>query len=550
MGLSENVVGFIDENIVAYLSPSSRKRMLELGNQGILGDFAPERTGKEYYENRGFEHVSVDLNGKDGAVRADLSKPFRRKDWRGRFDVVTNAGTSEHVEPLMGQYHCFRNIHESLCAGGLAIHAVPAAEQLLERGAWQGHCNNYYSEAFFRLLADRNGYAVLAMRVWNGLHCVCLRRDTDQSFMDDPDELLGAIERRQGGRVYLNINDSRIRYTSFPGVDIAFIRSVSELAGEEMVVAADPPVHPCWKKNLRAAVRGKGGIPPRPGRITRRDRGFLSGYVFRGAPPCRRLHGRPVFPADHKLPDRTVVLLSATRWERDLIFYYERGFRRFAALPRRDLTTGWRRVIVGREHRCIFLPNFKVMYSSFQAFMRHEFPEFKDRQDAADELYTTENLLLPAWAGHYRFSIVRNPWDRLTSAFRDKLGRGAEHENYHTYRQPIGAIMDCGPDVSFETLVRYVVRIPDSHTNQHWLSQYANLYAGNTMLVDYVGRFESLDESLRELHRATGIRWSPGHVHRTGAKGSRYHDYYTSDEIVGLVQKHYRRDVETFEYAF
>jgi len=210
MGLSENLVGFIDENIAAYLAPRSRTCMLELGNQGILGDFTPARTGKEYYTRRGFEHVSVDLNGKDGALRVDLSRPFKRAEWRGRFDVITNAGTSEHVEPLMGQYHCFRNIHESLRGGGLAIHAVPSARELRERGAWKGHCNNYYSEAFFRLLADRNGYSVLAMQFWNGLLCVCLRRDTGQGFMDNPDELLGAIERREGGRVYRNINDSRL----------------------------------------------------------------------------------------------------------------------------------------------------------------------------------------------------------------------------------------------------------------------------------------------------------------------------------------------------
>jgi len=341
----------------------------------------------------------------------------------------------------------------------------------------------------------------------------------------------------------------KARYTSFPGVEIAFIRSVSELAGEEMVVAADPPVHPRWKKHLRAALRSR-GIPPRPGRIRRGDRGLISGYVFRGAPPCRRLHGRPVFPAERKLPDRTVVLLSATRWERDLIVYFERGFRRFAALPRRDLAGGWRRVIVGRQHRCIFLPNFKVMYSSFQAFMRQEFPEFRDRQDESDELYTTENLLLPAWARHYRFSVVRNPWDRLTSAFRDKLGRGEEHENYHMYRKPIGAIMDCGPDVSFETLARYVIKIPDSHTNQHWLSQHANLFADGRQLVDYIGRYEELDACLSALQRATGIDWRPDHVHRTRSTGTRYHDYYDNDEVVELVRTHYSADIDAFGYTF
>lgn len=209
MGLSECITNFIDQNISVHLSSYSCKRMLELGNQTIRGAFTPESIGKEYYLKRGFEHISLDLNGQDGALKVDISKSFKCKQWRGYFDVVTNAGTSEHIEPFRRQYQCFRNIHESLRRGGLAIHIVPDAEKLAECGAWKGHCNYYYSKSFFRLLAERNGYSILSFQYCNNLLCVCLRKDNDQTFMRDKSELLNAIVRKRGGRIYRGINDSR-----------------------------------------------------------------------------------------------------------------------------------------------------------------------------------------------------------------------------------------------------------------------------------------------------------------------------------------------------
>jgi len=342
----------------------------------------------------------------------------------------------------------------------------------------------------------------------------------------------------------------KAQFTIFPGAEIAFVRSVAELSDEAAVVAADPEICLRWKRDLLEVI-GVKGASPRLGRITRGARRHISGYLFRDDIPLRkRFHGRPVFRDAQDLPDNTVVLLSATRWERDLITYHERGFRRFAALPARDLSTGWRRAILSQGKSFIFLQNYKVMYSAFRDFMRDNLPEFAGRPNVSYALNSNVDFLSPSSASYYKFSVVRNPWDRMTSAYRDKLCRGEEHENYRNYREPIGAIMGCGPDISFETFVRYSVRIPDSHANQHWVSQYANLHVAGEKLVDYIGRFEKLDECLQELRRATGIAWRPGHLHRTSVTGSSYHDDYRSDEVIELVRKRYRDDIDAFGYSF
>lgn len=345
-----------------------------------------------------------------------------------------------------------------------------------------------------------------------------------------------------------NMKDAN--FTSFPGVDIAFIKSVAEISREKTVVAADPPVCLRWKRAILEAI-GKGDPPARPWRIKWHGQKYISGYLFRSNPNgIRKFHGRQVYYDASELPSSTVVLLSATRWERDLIDYYERGFRCFATLPIRDLNTGWRRTIVSDKNGFVFLQNYKVMYSALRDFMRNNLAEFADRSDASYALNSYVDLTSPRYTDYFKFSIVRNPWDRITSAYRDKLCRGPEHENYRNYRESIGAIMECGPDIGFETFARYIAQIPNSHANQHWLSQYANLYRKGDLLIDYVGRYEDLESSLGQISKKTGFQWCPGHVHRTAPDGLSYRDYYDSKEVVELVAKHYGDDVDAFGYSF
>ena len=216
MGLTRNLLDYIEECADATIGELAGTRMLELGDQVVV-ELEPvlETTGKEYFEKRGIFHTSFDLNGQHGAIRVDLSKPIRNPDWLGAFDIVTNAGTSEHVEPFRSQYECFLNIHNCLRQGGIAIHMVPDIVELEQRGLWKNHCNYYYSHEFFALLAEFNGYDLLSSKVINGLRCVCLRKSADVPFTRDRDAVLAAIARRKVGtfrRVLIETGPIRQRF--------------------------------------------------------------------------------------------------------------------------------------------------------------------------------------------------------------------------------------------------------------------------------------------------------------------------------------------------
>ena len=157
------------------------------------------KVSKQYYESIGFEHVSFDLNSKDGSIPINLSKPITDSKYYEYFDVVTNSGTSEHVEPFENQYECFCNIHECLKVGGIAIHIVPEYEDLPR------HSNIYYNRAFWKNLVKLNSYKMIFLEniiKHNGVSMLscCYRKEDDSPFCRNRKSFLKHIFYKENNR--------------------------------------------------------------------------------------------------------------------------------------------------------------------------------------------------------------------------------------------------------------------------------------------------------------------------------------------------------------
>lgn len=167
--------------------------MFELGNQRFIG--GQFTTGKEHFENLGMTHTSVDLNGEDGALPLDLRCPEMFYEFRCKYDVLTNLGTTEHVEPIEKQYECFSIIHDVVKPGGIMIHMVPDVEELENSGAWKDHCSIYYTKEFFIELTEACNYTILENKVIFGLRSVVLRKETAKAFTTNAD-IFSLIQQR------------------------------------------------------------------------------------------------------------------------------------------------------------------------------------------------------------------------------------------------------------------------------------------------------------------------------------------------------------------
>lgn len=134
----------------------------------------------------------------------------------------------------------------------------------------------------------------------------------------------------------------------------------------------------------------------------------------------------------------------------------------------------------------------------------------------------------------FKFSFVRNPWDRAVSQFV-----------YMSTRRDLWALVGMRPDSTFK---EYLVRI-EKVRHVQWYAQWEFLLDDNgDLLVDWVGRYESFERDVQSILSRLGIVC--GAVpHELKGDRSHYRTYY-DPESVEIVGDRYRRDIERFGYTF
>ncbi len=152
MGIQKDLTFLLKSALDAIEMDYRGLKMCELGNQ--LMRFGKHSTAKEYFKSRGVNHTSIDLNGKDGALKYDLSKPIN--EWENYFDIITNFGTVEHVS---NQEACFDNIHNFCRVGGAMIHALPL------KGYYKNHSDYHYVEDYYKKLAAKRNYRTTIIKI-------------------------------------------------------------------------------------------------------------------------------------------------------------------------------------------------------------------------------------------------------------------------------------------------------------------------------------------------------------------------------------------------
>lgn len=163
-------------------------------------------------------------------------------------------------------------------------------------------------------------------------------------------------------------------------------------------------------------------------------------------------------------------------------------------------------------------------------------------------MHKQEGRLNAAQSGYYKFSFVRNPFERLVSCYRQKIifipSRDHPKPLYEYYFFSLPA------HISFADFVERVAKIPDPLADNHFKSQYALLYSEERLQVDYVGKMENLDNEWKQI--AEKYQLDPNLIQSNVTKDrqgchSDYRLYYT-EPLAKLVYERYRQDVETFGY--
>lgn len=144
---------------------------------------------------------------------------------------------------------------------------------------------------------------------------------------------------------------------------------------------------------------------------------------------------------------------------------------------------------------------------------------------------------------YFKFAFVRNPWDRLLSAFRFLKNGGFGPEDEQWTQENLSRYPD------FDGFVRQWVNRKNILSWPHFLPQTHFICVDGRLPLDFLGRFEKLAEDYSYVCQRLGID-SPLSVHnQTKTRQSDYRDFY-NDETRNIVAEVYREDISTLGYSF
>ena len=257
--------------------------------------------------------------------------------------------------------------------------------------------------------------------------------------------------------------------------------------------------------------------------------------------------------------------------------------------------------IVNHDYRCVYCPIGKVASTSLiRIFV--QLSNLPDKEAALAlprgyiHAYAKHNLTLAAYhsqaeameilndPSYFKFSFVRNPWNRLISAYLDKfvvkpnirkslfLPKHIKEVVKAVYESE-GLSPDYKKSITFRQFVEYLKSTKNEYLDGHWKPQY--LYLGETQF-DFVGQLENLSEDFEYVKNKLSIKdFDLPHTNKTtsveGVNCSKelsadknYADHYPSEliklkklpgysefytpELVDIIRQRYIKDIEKFGY--
>jgi hypothetical protein len=132
---------------------------------------------------------------------------------------------------------------------------------------------------------------------------------------------------------------------------------------------------------------------------------------------------------------------------------------------------------------------------------------------------------------YFKFAFVRNPWDWQVSLYHF----GKQLRSHHQY--------DLLNKMTFREYVDWRVNEDLKLQSDFVLSD------DGEMLVDYVGRLESINQDFKEICELIGLNKNYDIPWLNQSNHSEYRKYYDS-ESKKIIRQAFRKDIELFGYSF
>ena len=137
------------------------------------------------------------------------------------------------------------------------------------------------------------------------------------------------------------------------------------------------------------------------------------------------------------------------------------------------------------------------------------------------------------WDEYFKFSFVRNPWDRLLSQYSWRVAKGQD-------------------DVQGRDFNDWVIwRSKQVKKREMLTRQVDTILCGEEFIVDFIGQYENLHQDYDKLCELLSIQDPMILPHKHNKKEGRLHytEIYTP-QTRDIVSEYYSRDIKAFNYKF
>jgi hypothetical protein len=206
-------------------------------------------------------------------------------------------------------------------------------------------------------------------------------------------------------------------------------------------------------------------------------------------------------------------------------------------------------MIISHSKKFIFIHIYKVAGTSISSALRkyNYLPSKKNKLKSTfgvnpsiysrdfDGHITARELSskIPAsiFGSYFKFAFVRNPWDWQVSLYH--FGKQLRsHHQHHLFN-----------NMTFREYLDWRVNEDLKLQSDFILSD------DGKMLVDYVGRLESINQDFSEICESIGLDKDYVIPRLNRSNHSEYRKYYDS-ESKQIIQQAFRKDIEIFGYSF
>lgn len=212
-------------------------------------------------------------------------------------------------------------------------------------------------------------------------------------------------------------------------------------------------------------------------------------------------------------------------------------------------------MLISREKHFLFVHIQKTAGSSLRRVFEENIEDLRPFLGTHDTALRAKETLGSEYDQYFKAAIIRNPWSRLLSWYMmiaqqsrrlswwEKIrtrGRYLRlwqyvHENSHSFEE---FIRNCNAEIQ-----------DIDGRKSFWRNQVDYVADENgTLLVDFVGRYETLSADVERLFGLLGMDG----VQLPHVNASTHHHYsaYYTDELAEIVSHRYARDVKAFNYKF